>query len=456
VKVPFAGAPRKSEDPRLAFVARHHVAPSVLSALLYRNTDSTRNPSTRASCPASARVASSANGFPAERGPSRIRIFSATRDRSSMSARSTRVVHVAIALAISFAASACERADGSDGGRAARPEVVAGRRTFTSSVAAIGAVKPQIGAEVRVGSRISGRVRRLAANIGDVVRRGEVLAELETEELDALVAQRRAELALAEAAVTSAEATRRLAALTLARQESLARARVATPAESELAQERHGVAEATLGSARAALASSRAALEQALVQQGFTTIRAPMNGVVASVATREGETIAAGLDAPTFLTIVDLDRLQVDTYVDEVDIGKVRVGQRATFTVDAYPARDFAGIVAAIYPTATIQDNVVKYVAAVRIDSSGGLLRPEMTANVRIALEAREVLAIPVRAVRRVDGRSVVYVIDGDSVALRPIRTGWRDGTWVEVVEGLAAGARIALEPEPAPPGGTR
>jgi len=130
-----------------------------------------------------------------------------------------------------------------------------------------------------------------------------------------------------------------------------------------------------------------------------------------------------------------------------VDIGKIAPGQTAVFTVDAFPARDFEGRVAAIYPTATIQDNVVKYVVAVDIHGDyGALLRPEMTASARIQLEERTVLAVPARAIRREDGRSVVTVLIDDRAERRTIRVGWRDGAWVEVVEGLTAGDRVRVE----------
>jgi multidrug efflux pump subunit AcrA (membrane-fusion protein) len=113
------------------------------------------------------------------------------------------------------------------------------------------------------------------------------------------------------------------------------------------------------------------------------------------------------------------------------------------FTVDAFPARDFSGRVAAIYPTATIQDNVVKYVVALDIDGEyAGLLRPEMTASVRIELDARTVLAVPVRAIRQDAGRSVVHVVNGDRPEVRPVRVGWRDGPWAEVTDGLVEGER--------------
>jgi len=357
-------------------------------------------------------------------------------------------------------------------------------REIAATVAAIGALKPQIGAEVRVGSRISGRVQRLRANIGDRVRRGQVIAELETADLDAVVGQRQAEqklaeaklseieslepgvVARAEADVAQFEASARLAAEEWQRQQVLLSRAVVTRAEADAARERHLVAEAQLESARrnlelvrkgnteqrrqaeADLERATAALESARVDRSFAIIRAPIDGIVASVSTQEGETVAAGLSAPTFVTIVDLERLQVDAYVDEVDIGKVQLGQNVKFTVDAYPADDFAGTVSAVYPSATIQDNVVKYVVAVSLASGyAGRLRPEMTASVRIQLEQRSVLAIPSRAVRREDGRSLVFVVQEGRPQARPVRLGWRDGPWVEIVEGLQAGDRILLDP---------
>jgi macrolide-specific efflux system membrane fusion protein len=361
--------------------------------------------------------------------------------------------------------------------------VTAERRTFKATIAALGAVKPQIGAEVKVGSRISGRVWRLRANIGDPVERGQIIAELETAELDALIAQRRAELKLAEARLAAfdalapeetaradaevrrfeAEAT--LAAEELERERALLERRLVPQATADAARARHQAAQAQLESARRTLEvvrtgnleqrkqagadveRARAALESALVDRSFTLLLSPIRGVVASVATQEGETVAAGLNAPTFVTVIDLDRLQLNAYVDEVDIGRIARGQAVVFTVDAFPARDFTGRVAAIYPTATIQDNVVKYIVAVDIDrSDGALLRPEMTASVRIQLEERVVLALPAHALRREAGRTVVTVLIDGRPEPRHVRVGWRDGSWVEVLDGLTAGDRVLVE----------
>jgi macrolide-specific efflux system membrane fusion protein len=359
------------------------------------------------------------------------------------------------------------------------PRAKAERRTFASAVAAIGAVRPQVGAEVRVGSRISGRVERLHANLRDSVRKGQVIAELEKAELEAAAAERRAEALRAEARLASVErvspreiekaeaelaqraATEVLARKDLERQDELLRQEFTTAQARDQAQERLLVAQAQVQVARKALdlaraqyeeaarearaevERARAALQGAEVQLSHAVIRAPIPGVVASVSTQEGETVAAGLSAPTFVTIVDLSRLQVEAFVDETDIGKVQVGQRASFTVDAFPATEFEARVVALYPKAVIQDNVVKYVVALEIAGEyAGRLRPEMTAAVTIRLESRTALAVPTKAVKREQGRNVVYVAG----QARPVRLGWKDGPWVEVASGLAEGEEVLLE----------
>ena len=186
------------------------------------------------------------------------------------------------------------------------------------------------------------------------------------------------------------------------------------------------------------------------MQLSYATITAPINGVVGSVSTQEGETVAAGLNAPTFVTISDLSRLMVEAYVDEVDIGKVQPGQRAVFTVDAFPAVDFEGNVVAIYPKASIQDNVVKYTVALDVTTPyEGKLRPEMTATVSILLEARNVLAIPSKAVQREAGRNLVYLAAAGAPGARRKRL--ERWPWTEVTSGLDEGRsphRIAQRPE--------
>lgn len=365
------------------------------------------------------------------------------------------------------------------------------RRELTAAVRATGAVKPQVGAEVRVGARISGRVVRLHANIKDVVQKGQVIAELEKEELEAAVAQRRAELQVVEVRLAALEklfpcevekaeadmarwdASQVLARKELERQDGLLRQEFISQHARDQSQERllvaqaqHAVARKSLELlrgrnaedvrlARAELERAKAALAASEVQLSYTVIRAPISGVVGSVSTQEGETVAAGLNAPTFVTVVDLGRLQVDAYVDEVDIGRVKTGQRAVFTVDAFPSQDFEGKLVAIYPKPVVVDNVVKYVVAIEVATAyEGRLRPEMTANVSVQLEKRTGLAVPVKAVKRESGQYVVYVKSDGRVEARGVKVGWRDGPWVEIGAGLEEGQEVLLEvPEEGPRG---
>jgi len=355
------------------------------------------------------------------------------------------------------------------------------RRDFTSAVLATGAVKPQVGAEVRVGARISGKVEKLRANIGDSISVGQVIAELEKADLEAVVAQRRAEVELAKAKLSAvaslcpteiekaeADLTRRQATLTLAQQDSgrlsqLLPQNAVSRDEWERGQERMKVAEAELCSAEKALelaktryvedqrqaaaelARAESAFNNAQVQLSYATLVAPISGVIASVSTQEGETVAAGLNSPTFVTIIDLERLQVDAMVDEVDIGKVHPGQQAIFTVDSFPAREFPGRVLAIYPKAVLLENVVYYDVVVEIQGNDDkVLRPEMTASVTILLDAKMgALAIPAKAIKRERGKNVVFVVSNGQSQPREVKVGWKDGTWIEVIAGLEEGETI-------------
>ncbi len=238
-------------------------------------------------------------------------------------------------------------------------------------VKATGVIKPMIGAEVRVGSRISGVVRRLFVRVGDAVRQGQLLAELDDRDL---LAQRDQ----AQAALDAAQANLDYARADLARKQRLSSAALLAGSDLDLAQRAFDVA------AKQA-AGARANLSFASTQLGYAKIVAPISGVVASVATQEGETVAASFAAPTFVTLIDLSRLEVRAYVDETDIGRIKIGQHAKFTVDTYGDEPFDGVVTAVYPDAEIRDNVVDYVTVVRFDPPRGrVLRPEMTTTVRI------------------------------------------------------------------------
>jgi HlyD family secretion protein len=361
------------------------------------------------------------------------------------------------------------------------------RRDLSATVTATGTVKAMVGAEVKVGSRIPGRVERLAVQVGDHVKAGQTIARLEQDDLQAAVGKARADLAAseaklatvrngartqelqtAEAALHQAEANQLLALANLDRYQQLYRDGGIALQVVDTASRDHDVSTAQVRSAREQLSlvrekytvedlqyaeaqvlQARAALWIAEANLGYANITAPMGGVVASVSTQQGETVTSGsaaAQAPTFVTIIDLNRLQVDAYVDETDIGKVRVGHEATFSVDAFPDKEFSGKVTAIYPKALIQQNVVTYDVVIAMDNREGLLRPDMTANTTITVAKRDkVLAIPNPAVRREDGDRVVFVQEGDRLSRHPVKTGWKDKTFTEVLSGLKEGERVVV-----------
>lgn len=307
-----------------------------------------------------------------------------------------------------------------------------GRNTLTESTVAVGTVKSKVGAEVKVGSQLSGVVTELRVNVGDKVSRGEILATLRDADWRARVDVLKADLA-------SAVAEKEYAEGELVRAERLSD--ILSRVEIENARKNLKVRQADVERRRASLA-------EAEIQLGYTLIRAPVSGTIASVSTYEGETVAASFAAPTFVTIVDLDRLEVQSYVDETDIGNVKVGQNVTFRVDAFPGQELEGVVQAIYPKAQLVNNVVNYVVIIDIvDRAGLLLRPEMTAHVSFILDRRDnVLNIPRNALLREGGRTFVVARAGDRWVERLVKIGLQTPQRVEIVDGLREGETIVSD----------
>lgn len=312
------------------------------------------------------------------------------------------------------------------------PTLRASRATLTESTVAIGTVKSKVGAEVKVGSQLSGVVERLQVNVGDTVRKGDVLASLRDEDLRARVDVLRAQLASANAEREYAENEQR-------RVEQL---------KDLVPQIQIDDVRRNVKVKQAEVERVRASLAEAEITLGYTVIRAPVSGTIASVSTYEGETVAASFSAPTFVTIVDLDRLEVQSYVDETDIGRVKVGQSVTFRVDAFPGSELPGVVRAIYPKAQLVNNVVNYVVIIDIvDRQDLLLRPEMTVQVSFILDQREnVISIPRSALLRESGRSFVIVKAGEEWRERAVKTGLQTPQRVEIVSGLREGETIVAD----------
>lgn len=309
------------------------------------------------------------------------------------------------------------------------------RGAFQQAVIATGVIRPVVGAEVDVGSRISGTVDSLPVKVGDRVNRGELLAELDATDLEAGLEEAKANLALARPRVALAEST-------LARRRRLAASGLITAEDLDMAVR-------DLAVEQARFQASDARLRSAEILLGYSRIRAPISGVIAEVSTREGETVAAGLSAPTFVTIVDLERLEALAYVDETDIGRIHLGQVGTFTVDTYQDTEFAARVTAIQPKAELQGSVVNYIVRLEYEPREGyILRPEMTAHVRLVVEQREAaLTAPRRALRRHDGRQFLAVQRSGEWVEQEVEIGWRSEEAVEIVSGVDEGDLVELNP---------
>ena len=323
------------------------------------------------------------------------------------------------------------------------------RRDISSTVLATGAVNPQVGAEVKVGARISGKVEHLYANIGDPVKKGQIVAELEKADLKAAVAKAKAEVKVAQARITEAAARLKLAELEWQRQQNLIKKDFTSQQALDKALQEKESAQAGLNLVKKQLDAAKAAWDETRVKLSYATITAPISGVIASVSTQQGETVSAGLNAPTFVTIIDLNRIQVDAFVDETDIGRVKAGQKAVFTVDTYPDKDFAGVVTAIYPKAIIQDNVVNYDVVISINSPfKKLLRPDMTASVTIYQKERKgVLMVPRKAIIREGGGKFILVREADGPPRKQaVRTGANSGRYIEIVSGINEGDMVVIE----------
>ncbi len=322
---------------------------------------------------------------------------------------------------------------GNDKSETAVTTAVVEKRDMGSLVQATGIIKPKVGAEVKVGARITGKVEHLYANIGDRVKKGQVLVRLEQDDLKARADQ-------ADAAYLEAAAAFDKAKVDLERDKPLAQS-------GYISQQNIDALQNAFDMTNARVLKAKADKDYAKAQLSYATITAPIGGTIASVTTQQGETVAAGLNAPTFITIIDLNKLEVNAYVDETDVGKIGVGQEAIFTVDTFPDKDFKGRVTAIYPRAVLQENVVNYITLISIENSEGRLKPDMTANVTITLKKKKgVLAVPGAAVVREGGKKYVMLQAGEGKPTRrEVKTGWKEGTYLEITSGLREGDRVLI-----------
>lgn len=307
------------------------------------------------------------------------------------------------------------------------------RGPLQSAVSASGAVSPVT--QVTVGTQVSGQIKDLYVDFNAEVKAGQLLAVIDPETFEYRVRSAQADVDAARAVVLTAQANRVAAQAQVSRARTdLAEARrthernlmlvdkgfvaqstadqsnalVNTSNESVKAAEAQlGVSDAQVKSAQASVAQREAALAQARVDLARTRITSPVNGIVIKRAIEKGQTVAASLQAPELFIIArNLRDMQVEASIDEADVGRIRGGQKASFTVDAFPGQTFEGQISQVRKAAVNVSNVVSYVAVVTFSNPDGRLLPGMTANVRVITDQRDnVLKVPNAALRvRISG----------------------------------------------------
>ncbi|GAB7024627.1 efflux RND transporter periplasmic adaptor subunit [Salidesulfovibrio brasiliensis] len=300
---------------------------------------------------------------------------------------------------------------------------------------ATGVVKAQVGAMVKVGARSTGELVEVRVRVGDEVRKGQLLAVVDDRELEAKIAEAKARFRLA-------KAKHEYAMKNLPRRERLVKKNLEPQDTLDQAIQDANVA-------RFEMEAAKASLETLEVQQSYTRILSPIDGVVSQVAAQEGETIVSGLNVSNLVTVLAPERLEMWIYVDETDVGRVELGLPVEFTVDARPDRIFNGTIDRIYPEPEVRDNIVYYRALVEVGpDEARLLRPEMTTQCRIIVEvARDVLSIPNTALKWVGGKQRVFRVTGEEKPeeLEP-KLGLQGLERSQVLEGLSEGDEVATQ----------
>ena len=255
---------------------------------------------------------------------------------------------------------------------------------------------------VDVGAQISGRVARVLVDFNDQVKAGDTLAEIDPAQLRSRVEQSRAQVSAADASVRLAKATLAQSKAALARAKDMAEKGLISSKDLEAAQADAERAEASVGSSQSQSILARASLKDAETSLSWTSIKAPIDGVVLARLIEPGQTVAASLQSPVLFTVArDLSQLTLYVDIDEADIGKLREGQEASFTVGAWPSRKFASKVVSVHNLPTAGQTVVTYQAVLSVDNKDLLLRPGMTATASIVTSDRpEVLTVPDAALR--------------------------------------------------------
>ena len=319
--------------------------------------------------------------------------------------------------------------------------------SIQTSITATGTIEPVT--SVTVGTQVSGIVAKLYVDYNSVVRKGQVIAELDRTNLISELNAQKANLA-------SAQSSLDYQLSNYNRYKTLYDKGLVSADEFESVRLQYQ-------QAKEQVASSRESVRRAQTNLGYATITSPIDGVVLSKAVEEGQTVAASFNTPELFTIAqDLTNMRVIADIDEADIGGVKEGQRVSFTVDAFPDDQFEGSVTQVRQQATTESNVVTYEVVISAPNNDLKLKPGLTANVTIfTLEKNNVLAVPAKALRfqpneallkegetveDCEGMSKVWTKEGNVFKAHKVETGTTNGVLTEIVRGVAAGTEVLTD----------
>lgn len=291
------------------------------------------------------------------------------------------------------------------------------RGDIVSLVSATGTIEPVN--SVDVSSKLTGLIKEVRVKENDIVASGQILVVLDDTRLSAQVAQAQARLVNAKA---SFERMRQLSGI-------------------------GAIANQQLDAARMEYNVAQAAYDESASQLEDTVIRAPVAGTVIGKPIPAGQTVSPGISTPmVLLTIADMSKMQIEALIDESDVGRILVGQQASFTVDAHPDKTFSGVVASISHKANIQQNVVYYPVIIDVDSPEGLLKPTMTARVSVhAGESKNALIVPLQAVKQAKSQRYVQILKNGQPQNIAVITGLTSDDKIEILKGLKDGDQIIL-----------
>lgn len=313
---------------------------------------------------------------------------------------------------------------------------------------------------VTVGTQVSGIIDKLYVDYNSVVKKGQVIAELDKQNLLSQLNSSKTALSQALANLTSAMSDLAYQKANYQRYRTLYNKGLIAANDYEQARLSWQTAAATVAERRDAVASAREEVNRAQTNLSYAVITSPIDGVVISKSVEEGQTVAASYSTPTLFTIAkDLKDMRVIADVDEADIGGVKVGQRVTFTVDAYPDDTFEGAVTQVRQEATTTNNVVTYEVVISAPNQDLKLKPGLTANVTIyTQETKGVLSVPSKALRftpekdAVGGRKIkdianaknkVWTLEGNTLVAHRVTVGATDGTHTQILSGIKKGQKV-------------